>query len=405
MGDALFDYGTPDFADTGDDASGLGGLERAWFVLDLHLHLGSGVPAKVYPALFAAPATAYVKGTMPSVQQGRALSGIFSLASLPNISHPDLELKLGGADADMLTAYDVGQGNSNALLRVQAQRAFPTLYFDLGAGVYRNQHTTPANLVFCFSRKPPILLSHWDADHWAGAYASSVHGTYPALIQEWYAPLQIVGPVHTAFAHDVISAGGSIATYTPAGLIGTSKLVAPRTLRFTLGSGSDRNNTGFVVAVEDDTLQPPRSWILTGDCDYRFFSHLQPQPPVGLVAPHHGADLASGTQAPAPVALPSGYRRLLYSFGAGNRHGSKQHPTSIGMQLHETPGWNHGAWNPAAPGLCLSGGDVLETELHALPPALAGSQLGGCLVAWDKVPAPVKPPCGGASCTTSPVQT
>lgn len=409
FGQPLFDYGYPDFVDTGRADSGLAALEAAWFILDLAaLQVVGSTPANVYPALFAQPASAYVKGTMPSVQQGRALSGIFSLASLPTITTPQLEQMLSVAVADLLAVYDVGQGNSNALLEESMQRAAPTLYYDLGAGVYRNQHTTPTNLVFCFTHKPPILLSHWDADHWAGAYANSVGGAYPALLQDWYAPMQTTGPVHTAFAHDVISAGGSMSTFAPAtGTIGSSTLSTARTLRFTLGSGSDRNNTGIVVAVEDDAQQPRRSWLLTGDCDYNYFlTHLNPDPPVGLVAPHHGADLASGVHAPAPVALPNGYCRLTYSFGAGNKHGLKQHPTAAGMQLHALPGWNHGAWNPASPGLCVAGGNVLETEVHGVAGTL-GTQLGGCLVGWDQVPLPVSAQCAKStlSCTISPVRT
>lgn len=406
LGHSLFGYGQPDFVDTGKADSGLGALEAAWFVLDVSLQqLAEGARASVYPSLFSLPTIAYVKGTMPSVQQGKALSGIFSLASLPAITTAQLEQKLAVASADLLAAYDVGQGNSNALLVEHLQIASPTIYYDLGAGVYRNQHTTPIGLVFCFTRTPPILLSHWDADHWAGAYANSVGGTYPALGQNWYAPLQTVGPVHVAFAHDVFTGGGSMSTYAPlSGVIGTSTLGTTQTLRFICGSGSDWNNTGIVVAVEDDVLQPGRSWILTGDCDYDFFmNQLNPLSPVGLVAPHHGADLASGVNAPAPVALNNGYRRLVYSFGAGNKHGKKQHPTAIGMQLHSTPGWSHGSWSPATPGLCVAGADVLHTEVHGTA-GLPGTPLGGCLVGWDAVPPPVSPPCSSTGCSISPVQ-
>lgn len=411
IGQDLFGYGTPDFVDTGRSDTGLGALEDAWFAFDLGADQVDGASAAaVYPTLFGQARSAYLKGTMPSVQQGKALSGIFSLLSLPSISTPQLESKLSVAKADLLAVYDVGQGNSNALLEENLGQAAPTLYFDLGAGVYRNQHTTPPNLVFCFTYTPPIVLSHWDADHWAGAFASSTGGSnpYPALLQDWYAPLQTVGPVHVAFAHQVIAAGGSMSTYTAsAGTVGTAGLGATRELRFVLGSGTDRNNTGIAVAVEDTSLGPPRSWLLTGDCDYKYFvPHLNPEPPVGLVVPHHGADLASGVAAPSPVALPNGYCRVLYSFGAGNKHGRKQHPTAAGMNLHVMPGWNHGAWTAAAPGAGVAGGDVLATETHGALGA-SGTKLGGCLVGWDHAPAPVAAPCGGSGpvyCTISPIQ-
>jgi hypothetical protein len=403
-GARLFGPHQPSFFDTGQVGDGSAELEAAWFILELN-HDGT-TPAQVYPALFASPQGALVKGTMPSPQQGKALSAIFSLASLPSITTFDLEKKLSVAVADLLAVYDVGQGNSNALLKSASPHAWPTLYYDLGAGVYRNQHTTPSNLVFCFSVKPPIVLSHWDADHWAGAYATSVGGAYPARLQNWYAPIQTIGPVHTAFAHDVIAAGGTMSTYSPVGgAIGTSTLTASRVLRFMLGTGSDRNNTGIVVSIEDNSSTPKRSWLLTGDCDYaHFITPLNPNPPVGLVAPHHGATLASGTQAPAPVLLQDGYRRLVYSFGAGNRHGRTQHPTAAGMQLHSLlPGWNHNSWNPTTPGLCVAGGDVLATEMHGMG-GTPGTQLGGCLIGWDSASQSVSAPCMPRSCTTSPIQ-
>lgn len=413
LGLTLFDYGHPDFVDTGRQDSGLAALEDIWFILDLFLEgMGNASPALVYPGLFAQPRSAFVtgtalQGTMPSVQRGRALSGIFSLANLPVLATSSLQHVLSVGVADLLAVYDVGQGNSNALLEEHLGRPAPRLYYDLGAGVYRNKHTTPAVLQFCFTNRPPIVLSHWDADHWAGAFANSFGGTYPALQQNWYAPMQKVGPVHVAFAHQLISSGGTMHTYTAVpGTIGICGLATNRTLRFTLGSGTDRNNTGFVLAVEDNTLQPRRSWLLTGDCDYVYFmGHLNPNPPVGLVAPHHGADLVGGMNAPAPVVLQNSYCRLMYSFGAGNKHGKKRHPTAKGMQLHAASGWHHGAWSPATPGDCVAGNDVLATEMHGFG-AGSGAQLGGCLIGWNQVPSPISPPCAASapSCTVSPIQ-
>jgi hypothetical protein len=393
----------PDYQDVGHAQGGLGALERAWFELAVSPRPNGGASALVYPGLFAQPVSAYVTGRMPSVQRGRALSGIFSLGNLPAISTAQFAQGLASSSADYLSAYDVGQGNSNALLKASGVNGLPSLYFDLGAGVYRNQHTTPSPLVFCFTLSPPIILSHWDADHWAGAYASSMGGTYPALARTWFAPLQSPGPVHIAFAHDVLANGGTIYTYSPAPTtVGAVSLSPTRQLRFTIGTGSDRNNTGIVLVIEDTGLSPPRSWLLTGDCDYAFFvQHLAPLPPVALVVPHHGASLSPLSPAPAPVS-PSAYRRIIYSFGAGNLHGKTnvQHPTPAGVQLHVNVGWQHGAWNPGAPGSCTAGADVLETEIHGSVGAGVG-QLGGCVVDWMIKPPIVSPLCGLTQCSTA----
>lgn len=409
IGTAPFNFpSVPDYQNIGNQESG---LEAAWFSLQVSRQPNGGAAASVYPGLFAAPVSAYVRGTMPSVKQGKALSGIFSLGNLPTISTAQLEQILAKGSADYLAVYDVGQGNSNALLKLYKDKgpreALPTLYYDLGAGVYRNQHTTPRNLVFCFTQHPPIVLSHWDADHWAGAYANSIGGKYPALEQTWVAPMQSPGPIHVAFAHDIMSNGGTIYTYAPKSLatIGTAVLKTGQLLKFTVGVGSDRNNTGIVMSIENSDLDPPRSWLLTGDCDYTFFvPHLAPLPPVALVAPHHGATLGRRSTAPSPLS-PSTYRRLVYSFGAGNKHGKSnvQHPTMAGMQLHTSSGWQHGAWPTHSPGSCMAGSDVLETEIHGTA-GLGGTQLGGCLMGWDSPPPSVTAPCGSTNCNTSPVR-
>ena len=81
----------------------------------------------------------------------------------------------------------------------------PICYFDLGCGVYRNARTRPENLQFCNCYNPPIILSHWDADHWAGTNQDRRF-----LQSRWVAPRQSVGPSHTKFANKILWSGGSL---------------------------------------------------------------------------------------------------------------------------------------------------------------------------------------------------
>lgn len=401
-------FGHPPLPDQRQKSSflaAIGDLEKNWFELEIsHLQKARHELASVYPGMFADPVSVYVKGKMPSPNTGMALSGIFSLANLPQISITDFEAELSSTNADLLAVYDVGQGNANALLSTSKFRepGVPTLYYDLGAGVYRNKRTTPNPLVFCFTENPTIVLSHWDADHWAGAYAFSAHGANPALEQTWIAPFQIVGPVHVAFAHDVLTKGGKFFTYcVPSGLVGVAPLRHGRQLRFTLGDGPDRNGTGIVMVVEAITHPSPRSWLLTGDCDYLYFVNvLDPLPPVGMVVPHHGADLSPHTPVPKPPT-DSIYRRLVYSFGHDNKHGTSnvQHPTTRGVSVHNSADWNHQHWNLLNPGLPSPGGDALATCEHS-----PGSFRGGALVGWDHPPFRYSAPCGGLRCSTTLTQ-
>lgn len=375
-------------------------LEAQW--IELHAFspapFGASDAARLYAGLFSDPDPVYVQGKLPSRQQGSALSDIFSLHHLPVAATDDVESILADAGADMLCVYDVGQGNANALVH----NGLPTIYYDLGAGVYGNKRTTPAGLRFCFSARTPILLSHWDADHWAGAYATKVGAGYPALSRDWIAPLQTIGPVHTAFAHDIVTNLGNLFIYSPPpGVIGSTTMASGHVASFTTGSGSDKNGSGIVLVIENVRLpNGPVSWILTGDCDYRYFiAALVPSPPVGIVAPHHGADLHAGSVPPSPASIQDDpYHRLAYSFGKDNAHGRTgvTHPTIKGMTAHHTVGWNHAAWMPSSPGHPIpnAGDDILATCEHS-----PGAARDGVVIGWTSPPAPYGIPCGGKSCT------
>lgn len=397
----VFGIHEPTYEDTGRPGSGLARLEWPWIEL---LRVNADTPgaqeAALYDSLFANPVSIHVKGSLPDPSIARNLSASFSPEHLPAMSIHDLEVLLARGIADRLAAYDVGQGNANALLSDR-----PTLYFDLGAGVYRNRHTTPAHLEFCFTNTPPIVLSHWDADHWAGAYITR-SGSYPALRMNWAAPLQEVGPLHLAFACDVIAHGGTFAVLKlAAGTIASAPLGPDIDLRLAVGHGSCRNNSGIVMAVENKASPGGRSWLLTGDCDYSFIDrNLMQATPVAIVAPHHGATLHRHTHVPASVIGPGGYCRLIYSFGPNNAHGTRNtsHPTAQGVASHAAAGWRHAPAWAGAPGSVPAGHDTLATAEHGT--GTGGQHLGSIVVGWDAAPALAAPPCGG-QCTLTLVQT
>lgn len=384
----------PDPSNTQAFASALSKLEGTWFEFNITHASPSNSNANVYATLFAKPTPVIAKGSMPTAKLSKKLSKTFSLTHLPNYSLKQLRDTLSSIGANYLAAYDVGQGNANALLDDNFRGVnTPSIYYDLGAGVYRNRHTTPNDLRFCFSQDPVILLSHWDADHWAGTYATMVDLDYPARKLTWIAPRQKVGPVHVAFAYDVTANGGKFYTCSfRNGTLGRAKLKSGQQIKFMIGTGSDRNGTGLVLAIEDSVHGPsPRSWLLTGDCDYSYFINtLAPLPPVCIVAPHHGATLTTASPVPAPV-VPGTYRRIIYSFGAGNSHGKSgvQHPTALGVKIHDSAGWDHGAWSLTNPGTPIPGGDALATCEHS-----PGKSRGGLLIGWDKAPLAFSSPCG-----------
>jgi hypothetical protein len=375
-------------------------LETEWFKLERSPGQPGGVDAKYYPAAFAAPLPAHVRITPATASERRALTKLVTIDDLAQVNTDTLESELGANDADLLAVYDVGQGNANGLLAPSTYggRQSTALYYDIGCGVYRNRSTTPTPLDFCFKLSPRVLLSHWDSDHWMGACVPGAGVVRPGLTLNWVAPLQTITSHHMTFALDVIAHGGTFRVYNPPkGTIGIANTPAGDRIKFTVGTGGGRNQSGIVVAIERDTDNGWRSWLLTGDCDYgNFLFALAPAPVVGLVVPHHGAAPVTALGPPAPAGS---YRRIVYSFGSGNVHGSVRHPTAASVLEHTTAGWMHLNWaGVASPGGTVPGGDALATCEHP-----ASSFRGGALLGWDAVPPLTGRPCSGG-CSTLPLQ-
>lgn len=362
-----------------------------WFKFNVSDPDGVG-NSVLYTNLFTAPIPSQVRYKPVDATRQEMLTKEFSLDTAETISMDELEQRIAESTPgpQYLAAYDVGQGNANGLIS-ETSGACPDIYFDIGAGVSAHKRTKPVPLDFCFGKKPIIIMSHWDHDHWAGACPKE-NKPSDALKMTWIVARQNLDPVHKTFALDVIQENGEILVLEmDAGKVGKSNLKNKMSIRFTLGSGRTRNDSGIVISVENNDQQFPACWLLTGDCDYRYFlDTLQPPPAVAVIAPHHGSKPKPGSTAPKPVQ--TGYRRLVYSFG--HRNGFK-HPTLDSVKLHKTAGWDTGTWL-STPGDCVKTADICSTSEHVT----GGTTRGGVLIGWEALSAPL-PNCLGCGCSTT----
>ncbi|MEK6805743.1 MAG: hypothetical protein AABY95_03740 [Pseudomonadota bacterium] len=93
-----------------------------------------------------------------------------------------------------VAVYDVGQGNCNAACD---SRNAPIVYFDYGRPLSFNKHTAPHPWPgFCFTERPPVVLSHWDFDHWGAVQELGGIWNEKAINSDWIAPRQYVSPTH-----------------------------------------------------------------------------------------------------------------------------------------------------------------------------------------------------------------
>jgi hypothetical protein len=278
----------------------------------------------------------------------------------------------------------------------------PEIYFDLGCGVYRNHKTAPPTLDFCCTQDTLIVLSHWDADHWAGAYHSSKRAGDP-LQMDWLVPDQVPSPMHLAVASDILTSGGTIGAFDlPPGSVQQATLSDGCLLSLVRCSGMDRNDSGFALCIQNPA-EADRRWLLTGDAAYNYIlPHLTgPAAPEFqiVVVPHHGAELAAQTMLPIPDNRMPQIQRLVFSFGPNNAHGrnSTSHPKATTIDAHRAAGWDVGKWSGvSAPGHRLADGDVRATGKNG--PGC--ERLHSVAMNWrGDLVAPLSAPSGGQRCS------
>ncbi|MEV4667424.1 hypothetical protein [Microbacterium sp. LWO12-1.2] len=300
--------------------------------------------------------------------EGRRLHRIFGMTLWPSAEARVVSDAFSDVRALAQTiALDIGQGSANMLVDQQGQAR---LYFDVGAADGRNARTRPANLPFCVCNAPPVILSHWDTDHWAGAK----HET-GLLSLTWIAPRQMIGPTHATHGARILQAGGRLLIVKRSSHPRVRVQLASQDIDLAYCSGafhanrkSNRNDNGLALSIRrqaDDLC-----WIYPGDADYSVMPSFGGSPVV-LIASHHGAKQKLRGTPPQRGRRP--YARLLYSFGPNNSYG---HPHPGTTASHHNQGWLHA-------GTGAQGPDVLATSRSAGSSSTRGPVAAG----WTARPA------------------
>jgi len=343
--------------------------------LELLVDRAAPIEIDVFGGLFAEPlATAIHAPKIAAVSP--MLDRVFSMDSWPDASPETVnELLTVPCDLEQLIAFDIGQGSANALVCRCGQ---VTHYFDVGCGSGRNAPTKPAVISFCVHEPPPVILSHWDTDHWAAAALD------PGLQKlDWLVPRQ--GPLkaaHVTMANDILLAGGTISVVSAS----ATRVSSSQTLELIKCPGkpgkTGLNDTGLALIVRDH--QSGRCWLLTGDAGYDLIPGLNPDDDfAAIVVPHHGADMGAHSLPPLRSSHP--YARLIYSYGPDNAHGrtNVSHPRAAALTIHETAGWDHACWMPAAAANGPGADPVFETAHHLGTPSV---HLEGVRAGWTQPP-------------------
>lgn len=344
------------------------GFDNRW--LEIELGADQGPEVDVFGGLFTEPVPARMTHMPQPAPHAAILDRLFDMDDWPDASEDELTRALAfRCRIEQLLVFDVGQGSANALV---CQCGIPLGYFDVGCGVYRNMKTRPPTVSFCTCEPPVVILSHWDADHWAGAMTDR-----KLLAMTWITPRQSISTTHKALGNYILKAGGRLLIIPPT-LPSLAWHSPSQSLELRRCTGTDRNGSGLALIAADHDEQ--RAWLLTGDAGYQFIPPPLPGNLSAIVVPHHGADMGAASSPPAYSHLP--YSRLAYSFGPGNAHGrtSVSHPTAPAVAAHVASGWPHGLWMPPPPALQPAGAPVVATASHG------STHHGGIAIGWSAAP-------------------
>jgi hypothetical protein len=337
-----------------------------------------GVTMTVYTNLYAIGTTVAVReiGQVSSSTQTQ-LDRAVNTDGFPDATEEEITAALGGFTGqklDWAVVYDVGQGGSNGFCTA---RGPVHGYFDLGGGVLRNSFTFPPALHnFCFSSKPPIILSHWDWDHWSSANRN------PASFHlSWIAPRQVVGPIHLTLMTNITHYGRLLllsATFSAAwrGQIYLEKC-----------TGSGRNHSGLSLTFSEKNGGKGKLMLFPGDARYSAIPSFRANKYLSLVTPHHGAEMGGALVPNNPGGTVP---RLAHSFGLGN---SYSHPRLVTRQRHAAKGWIDPVVTPG----------VSPFPVRQTADRNPATGLGHVLLAWKTFPACPPSPCAHV-CQLQPQQ-
>ncbi|MEY9120624.1 hypothetical protein [Bradyrhizobium yuanmingense] len=301
-------------------------LERRWVTIETGRSGARG--ALVFNNLFEAPSSARVLSIRTSSLATRtSLNTLDPLRRISDATLNRIGQELPRTNAiGALTVFDVGQGEAIGL----TGGGHVSCYFDFGGGVASNRKTFPTRLKqFCLCNRPPIILSHWDHDHWSSAGRDT-----RAYARTWIVPRQSVksskrAPHHSALLGSIRASRGTI-------LVWPRKVAVRKFGQVVIQqcTGSSKNSSGLALSLLPPKRVSGKPALLPADAGY---GDLPRYPKSGgldaIVCPHHGGKSHSPT-----VPHPPGrsYRRLFYTYGKGNTYG---HPLTKTYQDHHTAKW------------------------------------------------------------------
>lgn len=274
-----------------------------------------------------------------------------------------------------LGVMNIGQGGCNLLFNRAME---PVFYYDTGypLGFYRS--SLPANMrrdLGTFTGpiynnaagSVPIILSHWDWDHWRLGAAPAFGGNTLAA-SGWVYPQQPMSPTAQNFInHQIAGAQAQVPAGTPPQVLvygaGTPNAFSYTLYKYVPPGGAFGgiliNNSGLALRVPVDVAAGAASqFLLTGDGNFGYLPLAARAGLTGIGAVHHGS-IAHGASANLP-AIPggaaSGY--IAYSYGINPANGNHAYgfPVPGAVANYQAAGWTAPTETGTAEGAAFNAG-------------------------------------------------
>jgi hypothetical protein len=234
--------------------------------------------------------------------------------------------------------FDVGQGYCIGLV---GDDGTLVVYVDYGGLVDHPDrgnpgHTTRRLAVFNGEAPIPVILTHWDKDHWWSAQ----HKNPQARDVPWIVPRQWVGPATAVFASTLNRARcwpERLGTRPVRLAVGeTSAIEIRKTAPYDVSNpAQDRNHSGLVIFLLIQDERRPWVGLLPGDCPFDWIPRRK-APIDAVVAYHHGS--GNGATPATFDRWIAAETRVVFSFGRNPYgHPQQQNYARSRLQAMETP--------------------------------------------------------------------
>lgn len=245
--------------------------------------------------------------------------------------------------------FDVGQGDCIGL-RDQNDDVFA--YVDYGGNEYHPDNKNPSHTatrlpVLSGPHYVPVILTHWDKDHYWSANKKN-----PAAQQcEWLAPRQWVSPQAARFAAKLANAKcwpESLGSKAASFAVGTDYEVEIRKCEAfpTNAKSEDRNHSGLAITIARKPLgEVATHMLLPGDCAFDRIPSLPGNLSLcAVVAYHHGASTDWCVKTEQALAKACSPHNMAYSYGT-HAYGQPNHYSHPNRSNYQNcnPNWDQGA--------------------------------------------------------------